>query len=122
MLERPGLMGVTGQVRGEEGTFPILGTLYAVRDLVCIGRKDRKSTILYLERRKKRSGHPEGYLGRAVRNSAGGLRGVSEHSLVSAWERSNWREHSPGSRVRIGMRVLDSSWIHRWWAMMGPGT
>ena len=54
MLERPGPREDTGQVRGDEkDPFPILGTLYVVRDLVCIGRKDRKSTVLRLMRRTK---------------------------------------------------------------------
>ena len=55
MLERPGLRENSGQVRGgEKDPFPILGTLYVLRDLVCIGRKDRKSTVLRLMRCTKR--------------------------------------------------------------------
>jgi hypothetical protein len=60
--------------------------------------------------------------GPADRNTAGGLRSVGEHSTLSALERSNWRGQCPGSRVRIGMRVIDSSWIHRWLVMMVAGT
>ena len=61
-LERPGLREDTGQVRGDEkDPFPILGTLCAKQRLVRISRKDYKSTILYLELRTKRPGHPEGY-------------------------------------------------------------
>jgi hypothetical protein len=49
----------------------------------------------------------------AVRNTAGGLRDISEHSTLFVWEGSNWRRQSPGARVRISMRVINSSWIHR---------
>jgi hypothetical protein len=60
MLERPGLREDTGQVRGDEkDPFPILETLCAKERLVRISRKDNKSTILYLERRTKRPGHPK---------------------------------------------------------------
>jgi hypothetical protein len=31
----------------------------------------------------------------AVRNTAGGLRSVSELSTISTWERRNWRGQSP---------------------------
>ena len=47
MLERPGLREDAGRTRGgEKDPFPILGTLYAKRGLVRIGRKDSKSSVL----------------------------------------------------------------------------
>src|SRR5215211_2254219 len=125
MLERPGLREETGQVRGgEEDPFPILVTLCAKRGLVRNSRKNNKSIILHLERRTKRPEHLNEaripWPGHSQYNC--GPRSVRERSTVLAWERSNWRGQSPGSRVRIGVRVLDSSWIHRWWAMMAART
>jgi hypothetical protein len=95
MLERSGLREDTGQVRGGgEGPVPDLGDTITKRGLVRISRKDKESIILYLEQRAKGRDLPKDTP--AVRNTAGGLRGVSERSTISAWERRNWRVQSPG--------------------------
>jgi hypothetical protein len=96
MLERSGLREDSGQVRGgEEDPFPILVTLCAKRELVRNSRKDKESIVLYLEQRAKGQDTPKDTL--ALRNTAGGLRSVSEHFTISAWEMRNWRGQSPGS-------------------------
>jgi hypothetical protein len=82
MLERPGLNEDTSQVRVEKDPFPILGTLCAKRGLVRISRKAKESIIFYLEQRAKGRDIPKDTL--AVRNTAGGLRGVSERSTIPA--------------------------------------
>src|SRR5918993_4089224 len=38
---------------------------------------------------------PEGYPYPVVRNAAGCLRSVSEHSTITAWDSRNWRGQSP---------------------------
>ena len=58
----------------------------------------------------KRPGHPEGYPGRAIRNTAGDLRSVYEHSAISAWERRNWSAQSLGPTEVHYTTLSDSSW------------
>jgi hypothetical protein len=53
--------------RGEEDPCPIIGTPYAKRGLVRIGRKASKSTVRHQERYARRPRHPEGYPGPVVR-------------------------------------------------------
>jgi len=74
--------------------FPILGTLYAVRELVRIGRRDSKSTVLRPKRFTKGPGYPKGYSGQFI-VPLSGPPGVAEACTICAWEHRNWRGQSP---------------------------